>query len=81
MDTKILKQLLEDVKTGDATVETALKKLRSLPFESLEYAHLDHHRAIRCGMPEVIYCPGKTTEQIVEIFSRLAQQKNNVLAT
>ncbi len=81
MDTKILKQLLEDVKTGDATVETAMKKLRSLPFESLEYANIDHHRAIRCGMPEVIYCPGKTTEQIVEIFSRLAQQKNNVLAT
>ena len=81
MDTKALEQLLEDVKTGGITVETALKKLRSLPFESLEYAHIDHHRAIRCGMPEVIYCPGKTTEQIIEIFSRLAQQKNNVLAT
>ena len=45
------------------------------------FAHIDHHRQIRCGFPEVIYCPGKTTEQIVKIFSNLAEKGNNVLAT
>jgi len=52
-----------------------------LPFEDLGFAHIDHHRQIRCGFPEVIYCPGKSTEQIVEIFSSLAAKGNNVLAT
>lgn len=52
-----------------------------MPFEDLGFAHIDHHRQIRCGFPEVIYCPGKTTEQIVKIFSKLAEKGNNVLAT
>ncbi len=45
------------------------------------FAHIDHHRQIRCGFPEVIFCPGKTAEQIVKIFSNLAEKGNNVLAT
>jgi len=52
-----------------------------LPFEDLGFAHIDHHRQIRRGFPEVIYCPGKTTEQIVKIFESLAEKGNNVLAT
>jgi len=52
-----------------------------LPFEDLGFARVDHHRHIRQGFPEVIYCPGKTTEQIVIIFSSLAAKGNNVLAT
>jgi len=52
-----------------------------LPFEDLGFAHIDHHRQIRRGFPETIYCPGKTPEQIVEIFSSLAEKGNNVLAT
>jgi len=47
----------------------------------LGFAHIDHHRQIRCGFPEVIFCPGKTAEQIVKIFSSLAEKGNNVLAT
>jgi len=47
----------------------------------LGFACIDHHRQIRCGFPEVIYCPGKTTDQIVKIFSSLAEKGNNVLAT
>ena len=58
-----------------------MEKLRHLPFEDLGFACLDHHRPIRCGFPEVIYCPGKTTEQIIKIFSNLAEKGNNVLAT
>jgi NCAIR mutase (PurE)-related protein len=52
-----------------------------LPFEDLGFACIDHHRQIRRGFPEVIYCPGKTTEQIIKIFSTLAEKGNNVLAT
>jgi NCAIR mutase (PurE)-related protein len=52
-----------------------------MPFEDLGFARIDHHRNIRRGLPEVIYCPGKTAEQIVEIFATLAQRENNVLAT
>jgi NCAIR mutase (PurE)-related protein len=81
MDEKSLIHLLNQIKAGDASVEEAVSKLRSLPFESLGFANIDHHRTLRCGIPEVIYCPGKTTEQIVEIFQRLADHGHNVLAT
>ena len=81
MNIEALKQLLGEVQRGQRSLDSALDALRQLPFESIGYAKIDHHRALRRGLPEVIYCPGKTTEQIVEIFARLAQQGNNVLAT
>jgi len=73
--------LLEQVKSGEVDVDEAVEKLRHLPFEDLGFACIDHHREIRRGFPEVIYCPGKTAEQIVKIFSNLAEKGNNVLAT
>lgn len=76
-----LKKLLNQVKTGSLGVEEAVEKLRHLPFEDLGFAHIDHHRQIRQGFPEVIYCPNKTTEQITKIFMSLAKKGNNVLAT
>jgi len=76
-----LRRLLEQIRSGTVNVDDALKELRHLPYEATGYAHIDHHRAIRCGVPEVIYCPGKSTEQIVGIFSRLAEHGANVLAT
>jgi NCAIR mutase (PurE)-related protein len=76
-----LKKLLEQVKDGLLGIEDAVEKLRHLPFEDLGFAHVDHHRQIRQGFPEVIYCPGKTTEQIIKIFASLAKKGNNVLAT
>ena len=81
MQSEQLKQLLEQVKKGDLSVDEAVEKLRHLPYEDLGFACLDHHRAIRRGFPEVIYCPGKTIEQIVKIFGALAKKGNNVLAT
>ena len=81
MDDKTLTDLLNQLKAGDASVEQVVEKLRSLPFEALDFANIDHHRTLRCGMSEVIFCPGKTTEQIVEIFERLARHGHNVLAT
>jgi len=63
------------------SVEQAIEKLRLLPFENLGFARVDHHRQLRKGFPEVIYCPGKTNEQIIKIFESLAAKGNNVLAT
>ncbi len=81
MNAEQLKDLLEKVKNGDFNIDEAMEKLRHLPFEDLGFAKIDHHRQIRCAFPEVIYCPGKTNQQIVEIFARLAKKGNNVLAT
>jgi NCAIR mutase (PurE)-related protein len=81
MQIEQLQKLLEQVKNGQLEIDQAIEKLRHLPFEDLGFACVDHHRQIRRGFPEVIYCPGKTTEQIIEIFSSLAERGNNVLAT
>jgi NCAIR mutase (PurE)-related protein len=76
-----LRQLLEQVKGGQVAVDDAMERLRHLPFEDLGFARVDHHRQLRKGFPEVIFCPGKTTEQIIRIFESLAARGNNVLAT
>jgi len=81
MNTALIKDLLEQVKAGRTSIDQALQQLRLLPFEETGFAHIDHHRPLRCGLPEVIYCPGKTTDQIVEIFAKLARTGSNVLAT
>ena len=69
------------VKTGALQINDAVEKLRHLPFEDLGFACIDHHRQIRRGFPEVIFCPGKATEHIIKIFETLAAKGNNVLAT
>ena len=76
-----MKKLLKEVKAGKLGIEQAVEKLRHLPFEDLGFARVDHHRQLRSGFPEVIYCPGKTNEQIIAIFESLAAKGNNVLAT
>ncbi|MBP7054006.1 MAG: nickel pincer cofactor biosynthesis protein LarB [Phycisphaerae bacterium] len=81
MQPEHLRQLLEQVKDGRVGVDDAMERLRHLPFEDLGFARVDHHRQLRKGFPEVIFCPGKTTEQIIRIFESLAARGNNVLAT
>lgn len=81
MNSEQLQELLKKVKGGEVSIDDAVEELRHLPFEDIGFARIDHHRQIRCGFPEVIYCPSKTTEQIVEIFVQLAKKGNNVLAT
>ena len=81
MNEQTLRELVESVRCGQVSTDEAIAQLRRLPFESLGFATVDHHRAIRCGFPEVIFCPGKTTEQVCEIFSRLAGTAEAVLAT
>ena len=72
---------MEQVKGGQVEIDEAMDRLRHLPFEDLGFARVDHHRQLRKGFPEVIFCPGKTTEQIIRIFESLAARGNNVLAT
>jgi pyridinium-3,5-biscarboxylic acid mononucleotide synthase len=76
-----IEALLKEVSEGRTGVKDALDRLRDLPFEDLGFAKVDHHRALRTGMPEVIFAAGKTTAQITAIFARMAQAGGNVLAT
>ena len=61
-----LKALLEAVKAGEVAVEDAMSRVENLPFEDIGFAHVDHHRMLRKGFPEVIFCEGKTVEQVVQ---------------
>ena len=81
MDALRLKQILEEVKSGDLPVDEALSSLRTLPYDDVGYAKLDLHRGIRTGFPEVVFCQGKTDEQAVDIVKRLAGHHTKVLAT
>src|SRR5258708_9857789 len=81
MQAELLRELLSEVRAGTRTVESAVDQLRDLPFENLGYARLDHHRALRKGFPEVVFCEGKRVDQIVEIVERLARKHSAVLAT
>jgi len=81
MDRQQLKILLKQVRDGQTDLESALDRLKTLPFEDLGYAKIDHHRCVRNGVPEVIYCEGKTISQIGEIVERISQHCVNILAT
>lgn len=74
-----VKEILEDVKKGTMSIEEALRELKHLPFEDIEFAKIDHHRSVRKACGEVIYCPNKTKEQIVEITKKILAMKSDVL--
>lgn len=81
MDPKALKTLLQSVKQGDTDIDTALDRLKHLPFEDLGCATIDHHRVIRQGFPEVILGESKTVGQIETILAALLVHGNNLLVT
>jgi NCAIR mutase (PurE)-related protein len=81
MDRTNLKLLLEKVRSGDVEIDSALERLKHMPFEDLGFAKVDHHRALRHGMPEVVFGKGKTPEQISAIAERLLDRAPNVLIT
>ncbi|MHC4563471.1 MAG: nickel pincer cofactor biosynthesis protein LarB [Planctomycetota bacterium] len=81
MNQEMLRELLEAVRGNELDVDQAVERLRHLPFESMGFANVDHHRSIRCGFAEVIFCPGKTPDQVAAIFEKLADAGGNVLAT
>ncbi len=81
MSEEQLRGLLEQVREGAVEVDAALSRMRHLPFEDLGFAKIDHHRALRQGMPEVIFAKGKTPEQVAAIAERLLQNARNILIT
>lgn len=81
MNPQSIRKLFEQVRSGKISPDDAVARLRHMPFEDLGFAKVDHHRALRAGMPEVILGEGKTPAQVAGIFSRLAKHGANVLAT
>src|SRR5271165_4574379 len=81
MDRAQIETLLNQVREGRTPVNEALDRLRDLPFEDIGFAKVDHHRALRTGMPEVIFSAGKTPAQVAQIFANMARHGGNVLAT
>ncbi len=81
MTPSALRKLLDDVRRRRLTPDEAVRRLRHLPFEELGFAKVDHHRALRSGIPEVVLAEGKTPSQVAKIFQRLARHGPNVLAT
>lgn len=76
-----IKSLLQAVKNSEIDIETALAQIKDLPYKELGFAKIDNHRELRVGYPEVIYCAGKTTEQVKSIFEYMLTKDNNILAT
>jgi pyridinium-3,5-biscarboxylic acid mononucleotide synthase len=81
LNAESIRKLFEEVRKGKVTPDDAVSRLRHMPFEDLGFAKVDHHRALRAGMPEVILGEGKTPAQVAVIFSRLAKHGGNILAT
>jgi len=81
MELEKLEQLLNQYKSGETNLEQTLDTLKHLPFEDLGFAKVDHHRALRTGYPEVVFCQGKTHEQVEKIYQALAKHNDNILMT
>jgi len=81
LNEKDIKNLLKKVKDGKVEIKNAIDTLKQLPFENLDYARIDHHRTIRRGHPETIFCEGKTLDQIRGIVKRMIRSNTNILAT
>jgi NCAIR mutase (PurE)-related protein len=81
MDREKVRALLEAVSRGELGPEQALARLRDLPVEDLRFARVDLHRSLRHGVPEAVFCQGKTAEQVLAIVRRLAEQHDNILCT
>ena len=81
MDRKAVMEILDGYKTGAVSQAEAIEKLTFVPFEDMDDIKIDHHRALRQGFPEVVFCPGKTTEQVVRAMTELARVSPNVLAS
>lgn len=81
MQRERIESILRGVREGRVRIRDAMKALESLPFEEMGFAKIDHHRTMRKGFPEVIYCEGKTVAQISEIARRIIRNSGELLAT
>ena len=81
MDQEQLRGLFEQVRDGAMDIDAAMVRMRHMPFEDLGFAKIDHHRALRHGIPEVVFAKGKTPDQVVAIAGKLLENARNVLIT
>lgn len=81
MNEDFLKHLLSEIKNGTVSLEEGYSRLKELPYENIDFARLDHHRSIRTGYSEVIFCQGKEPGHIIEILYYLGKKGDNILAT
>lgn len=81
MDQHQLKSLLNKIAQHEITPEQAICEFQQLPYQDIGFAKIDHHRAVRCGFPEVIFCQGKQPEQVAEIFRRMMASTRTILGT
>ncbi len=81
MEQAYLTRLMEQVASGKTSPEAAVEELKDLPFEDLGFANIDHHRNLRTGYPEAVFCQGKKPEQIAAIMKELAAKNKNVIGT
>lgn len=76
-----LEKILKAISKGTMSVDAAMEKLRDFPYTDLGFARIDHHRELRTGYPEIVYCAGKTNEQVRAIFSAMEAHGNNIIGT
>ena len=81
MNRNDIEKLLTEIRDGSKSVEEVLNILQDFPYTDLGYAKIDNHREIRTGYPEIVYCAGKTTEQVIGIFRLMATKNNNIIGT
>jgi NCAIR mutase (PurE)-related protein len=81
MNSKDVEKLLKNVKKGETSIAEAMQTLKNFPYTDLGFARIDNHREMRTGYPEVIYCAGKTVEQVKEIVRVMSESENNVIGT
>ncbi|MDP7422376.1 MAG: nickel pincer cofactor biosynthesis protein LarB [bacterium] len=81
MDREKIASLLKSVKDGSVSIDEALQRLKTLPYDDIGFAKIDTHRGVRKGFPEVIFCQGKTTDQVTQIFQKMAAGNGQIIAT
>lgn len=81
MNAKELEKILISIRDGSVSVDEALENLKEFPYTDLGFARIDHHRELRTGYPEIVYCAGKTPEQVEAIFRAMENHGNNIIGT
>jgi pyridinium-3,5-biscarboxylic acid mononucleotide synthase len=76
-----IKKILERFKDGDISLDQSLDELKDLPYKAMDFAHIDNHRQLRVGYPEVVYCAGKSIDQLREILKYMVSKESDILAT
>ncbi|HOO67534.1 MAG: nickel pincer cofactor biosynthesis protein LarB [Bacteroidales bacterium] len=81
MNASELEKILNGIRNGSVSVDEAMEKLRDFPYTDLGFARIDHHRELRTGYPEIVYCAGKTPGQVLAIFNAMEKNGNNIIGT